>query len=179
MPKEYPPESITSTLRHMPPPWDLIRGSHGGGIGETCIIAIIIAGLYLIYRNYVRGLLPAMFVLAAAVTVAIAPIRTGNGLEWQWFPIISEGFDVGVVYTFYHIACGELLLAGCLLAGEMTSRPVTAPAQAIFGLLCGAGAILLRLYLPIPIPAYAAVLICNTFTPLLDTTIRPWMFRRR
>lgn len=179
MPTEHPPESIISTLRHMPPVWDLIRGSHGGGIGETCVIAILIAGLYLIYRNYVRALLPVMFILAAAVTVAIAPVRTGAGLAWQWFPIASEGFDVGFVYTAYHLACGELLLAGCLLAGEMTSRPVTAPAQAIFGIMCGAGAILLRLYLPIPIPAYAAVLICNTFTPLLDTTIQPWMFRRR
>ncbi len=179
LPTDKPPTSITSTLRHMPPGWDLICGAHGGGIGETCAIAIIIAGLYLIYRNYVRGYLPGMFILAAAATVAIAPVRTGDGLAWQWFPIVSEGFDVGFTYIAYHLFCGELLLAGFFLAGEMTSRPVTAPAQAVFGLLCGAGAILLRLYLPIPIPAYAAVLICNTLTPLLDAAIRPQMFGRK
>ncbi|MDY7010668.1 MAG: RnfABCDGE type electron transport complex subunit D [Planctomycetota bacterium] len=174
LPTGRPPASISSTLRHMPPAWDLISGAHGGGIGETCAIAIIIAGLYLIYRNYVRGHLPGMFILAAAATAAIAPIRTGDGTSWQWLPIVSEGLDVGFTYVAYHLLCGELLLAGFFLAGEMTSRPVTAPAQAVFGFLCGAGAILLRMYLPIPIPAYAAVLICNTLTPLLDATIRPW-----
>lgn len=174
LPTGQPPASITSTLRHMPPAWDLISGAHSGGIGETSAIAIIIAGLYLIYRNYVRGHLPGMFILAAAATAAIAPIRIGDGTSWQWFPIVSEGFDVGFTYVAYHLLCGELLLAGFFLAGEMTSRPVTAPAQAVFGFLCGAGAILLRLYLPIPIPAYAAILICNTLTPLLDATVRPW-----
>lgn len=179
LPTDRAPESITSTLRHMPPAWDLICGAHGGGIGETCAIAIIIAGLYLIYRNYVRGHLPGMFILAAAAAAAIAPVRTGDGLSWQWLPIVSEGLDVGFTYVAYQLLCGELLLAGCFLAGEMTSRPVTAPAQAVFGLLCGAGAILLRLYLPLPIPAYAAVLICNTLTPLLDAAIRPRMFGRK
>ncbi len=179
LPAKRPTASITSTLRHMPPAWDLICGAHGGGIGETCAIAIIIAGLYLIYRNYVSGHLPGMFILAAAATAAIAPIRTGDGLAWQWFPIVSEGLDVGFTYVAYHLLCGELLLAGFFFAGEMTSRPVTAQAQAVFGLLCGASAILLRLYMTIPIPAYAAVLICNTLTPLLDAAIRPWAFVRR
>ncbi len=179
LPINRPTASITSTLRHMPTAWDLISGAHGGGIGETCAIAIIIAGLYLIYRNYVSGHLPGMFILAAAATVAIAPIRTGDGASWQWFPIVSEGLDVGFTYVAYHLLCGELLLAGFFFAGEMTSRPVTAPAQAVFGLLCGAGAILLRLYMTIPIPAYAAVLICNTLTPLLDAAIRPWAFVRK
>ena len=78
------------------------------------------------------------------------------------------------------------MLAAWFLATEMTSRPVTARAQAVFALPCGAAAMLLRLYLGIPIPAYAAVLLGNTLTPALDM-IRPrvlgqrrfWQRRRR
>ncbi len=176
---DRPPDSVTAVIRHMPPAEEIIFGAHGGGIGETCAIVIVLSGLYLIHRNYVRGYLPGMFILSAAVTAAIAPIRTAAGLSsWQWWPITAEGLDVGVTYVAYHLSCGELLLAGWFLATEMTSRPVTASAQAIFGALCGAAAILMRLYLDFPIPAYAAVLLGNTFTPLLDAAIRPRALRR-
>ena len=183
---QTPPDSIAATLRHMPPAWDLICGAHAGGIGETSTIVILIAGLYLVYRNYVRAHLPGLMILAAAATVAIAPVRAGPGANWQWLPITAEGLDVGFTYVCYHVACGELMLAAWFLATEMTSRPVTAPAQAIFGVLCGVAAMLGRLYMEVAIPAYVAVLACNTLTPALDV-IRPrplgqrrfWQRRRR
>ena len=181
---DMPPATIPTVLRHMPPAWDLLCGAHPGGLGETCTIVILIAGLYLVYRNYVRAHLPAAILLAAAVTVAIAPIRAGPDAQWQWLPIVSQGLDVGFSYVAYHLSCGELMLAAWFLATEMTSRPITAPAQTIFGILCGAAAMLGRLYMDIPIPAYAAVLACNTLTPLLDG-IRPrvlgqrWFWQRR
>jgi len=171
-PGEARPASIVDTLRRMPPVRDLLLGAHGGDIGETCVLVILVAGLYLVYRNYVRGFLPGMFILAAVVTAAIAPVRAGQGQSWKWLPIASEGLDVGFSYVAYHLTCGEIMLAAWFLATEMTSRPVTAPAQAIFAAGCGATAVLLRLYTPLAIPAYAAVLGWNTFTPVLDV-IRP------
>ncbi|KKL78410.1 hypothetical protein LCGC14_2025120 [marine sediment metagenome] len=178
-PVEDPPDSIVTTLRHMPPAWDLVCGAYGGGIGETCAAVIIVAGLYLVYRHYVRGHLPGMFILAAAVTAAIAPVRIGEGDQWLWLPVAAEGLEVGFIYVSYHLLSGEILLAAFFLATEMTSRPVTASGQMIFGVLCGAGAILLRLYLSFPIPTYATVLIVNTFTPLLDGLVRPRVFGQR
>ncbi len=179
LPGAKPPDSIATVLRHMPPAWDLICGAHGGGIGETSTIVIIVAGLYLACRNYVHAYLPGMIILAAAVTVAVAPVRSADGQAWQWLPVAAEGLDVGFVYVAYHLTCGELMLAAFFLATEMTSRPVTLPAQVVFGAICGAGAILLRLYLAFPIPAYAAVLMANTLTPLLDSAVRPRVLGRR
>ena len=177
---EDPPQSIVDTLCHMPPGWDLLCGAHGGGIGETCTLIILVAGLYLVYRNFFRARLAGMFLLAAAVTAAVAPIRAADGTGWQWLPVVSEGLEVGFVYVNYHLACGEIMLAAWFLATEMTSRPVTAPGQAIFGIICGVLAILIRLYVPtVPIPAYAAVLGANTFTPLLDTAIQPRFLGQR
>ncbi len=183
---KMPPDSITDAIRHMPPAWDLICGAHAGGIGETSTIVILIAGLYLVYRNYVRAHLPGLMILAAAATVAVAPIRAGPEGAWQWLPITAQGLDVGFTYVCYHVACGELMLAAWFMATEMTSRPVTAPAQAIFGILCGVAAMLGRLYMEVTIPTYLAVLACSTLTPALDV-IRPrplgqrrfWQRRRR
>ena len=179
LPVEDAPDSIRAALLRMPPAWDLLCGAYGGGIGETCALIIVVAGLYLIYRHYVRGHLPGMFLLAAALTAALSPVRTGPAGEWVWLPFRSEGYDVGFVYVAYHLTCGELLLAAFFLATEMTSRPVTARGQAIFGALCGAAAMLMRLYMTFPIPAYAAVLLANTFTPALDAIVRPRVFGQR
>ena len=63
--------------------------------------------------------------------------------------------------------------AAFFLAPEMTSRPVTAGGQVVFGACCGIVAMLLKLYIQVPIPAYMAVLAMNTFTPLIDTLWRP------
>jgi electron transport complex protein RnfD len=164
----------------------MIIGAYGGGIGETCSLAIICAGLYLIYRNYVTGYLSGMMILAAALTAAIAPIRTG-ACDFQMFPLLgraaedpllADSLAVGFLYVVYQVLAGELLLSAFFLAPEMTSRPVTAPAQAIFGLLAGSLGMMLALYTSIPIPFYAAVLICNTFTPVLDG-IRPRVLGQR
>ena len=110
-----------------------------------------------------------MMLLGAALTAGIAPVRTAasNG-HWLWLPALAEGWDVGLVYVASQMLGGGLMLAAFFLATEMTSRPVTAKGQIVFGLLCGTLAVLLSQYTDIPIPAYAAVLICNTFTPLLD-----------
>jgi len=173
-PADEPP-SMVEVLQHMPPAWDLIVGAHGGGIGETCALVILVAGLYLGYRNYLRPHLPCAFLLAAAATAAVAPIRAGDG-AWQWLPLLGRGAggaEYGFIYVSYHLLCGEIMLAAWFLATEMTSRPVTVPGQVIFGVLCGVGAVLARLYLRVPIPAYGAVLVANTFTPLIDATVQP------
>lgn len=172
-----PPGPIIQALGQMPPLRELILGAYGGGIGETCVIAILVGGLYLVYRQYVKGVLPGMFLLAAAATAAIAPIRAGQN-QWQWLPVWAEGLDVGIVYVACQVACGEIMLSAWFLATEMTSRPVTAPGQVMFGALCGCLAILLRMYTAASTPVYAAVLLANTLTPLLDG-LRPRVLGRR
>jgi electron transport complex protein RnfD len=165
------PSDKGPVLRGLPPINDLLLGTTPGGIGETCAVVIIVAGVYLIYRGYVKWQLPVFFVLAAWVTTAIAPIRlagAGGAIVTAWWPLSLEGLDVGVTYIHYQFLSGELLLAAFFLATEMTSRPVTAGGQALFGAGCGILAMLLKLYLAAPIPCYLAVLGMNTFTPLID-----------
>ncbi|MFP3938391.1 MAG: RnfABCDGE type electron transport complex subunit D [Phycisphaerae bacterium] len=170
------PDTPPAALEDLPPVNDLLYGARPGGIGETCAIIILVAGLYLVYRNYVKWQLPAAMILTAAAVAAIAPVKLvgpGNITETHWLPVILEGADVGLVYVSYQILSGPLLLAALLPAMETTSRPVTAGGQTLFGIGCGAGAMLLQLYVDTPIPAYLAVLGMNTFTPAIDALWRP------
>lgn len=176
----YVPEDLPAAppaaLLKVPPINDLLYGAYGGGIGETCAIMIVMAGLYLIYRTYVKWQLPVMFLLSAAIVVAVAPINLigpNKTIETVWWPLLHEGLDVGFLYVSYQMFSGELLLAAFFMATEMTSRPVTGGGQVLFGIGCGTAAMLLRLYTDLPIPCYSAVLAMNTLTPLIDSIGRP------
>jgi electron transport complex protein RnfD len=182
VPPEDAPGPRPVLILRLPPISDLVVGGYPGGIGETCAAVIIVAGLYLIYRGYVRWQVPALFILSAGAAAAVAPVYLAGPhqtVQTVWWPLVSEGYDmgeklgIGSLYVCYQLLGGELLLAAFFLATEMTSRPVTRGGQALFGIGCGVSAMLLRLYTSLPIPAYLAVLIMNTFTPTIDSFWRP------
>jgi electron transport complex protein RnfD len=163
-------------VMHLPPLNDMIVGARPGGIGETCIVVIVVAGLYLVYRNYVRLALPLTMIAAAGAVAAVAPIYlvgSRDELVTEFLPLTAEGLDVGLVYVAYQLLSGGLFLAAFFLATEMTSRPVTAGGQAIFAATAGALAMVLKLYFNTPIPAYMAVLAANTMSPAIDRFWRP------
>ena len=163
-----------AALLSLPPLGEALLGAFPGGIGETSVIAVLVAGLYLIYRNFVKIALPLSVLLSAAAIVAIAPIQLMSDREISvWFPFFFEGIDVGIVYVGYHLATGGLVLAAVFLATEMTTRPVTTGGQILFGSGVGVLAMLLKLYTSLPIPAYLAVLIMNSFTQTIDRLWRP------
>ena len=176
------PSVYSSALGEMPAIEDVILGPVPGGIGETSAAMIVVAGLYLIYRHYVKWQLPLAIVLSAAVTVAVAPIQLigpDDITRHIWWPIVHEGLAIGVIYVSYHLLTGGLLLAAFFLATEQTTRPVTMGGQVLFGIGCGAGAMLLKLYTSVAIPCYLAVLAMNTFTQSIDGIWRPRVFGRR
>lgn len=176
------PRARPAVLMRLPRINDLLYGARPGEIGETCVLVILVAGLYLIYRHYVSWTLPASFLLAAAAVAAVAPIHLPGrhaAVVRVWLPLLKEGLDVGFIYVTYQILSGGVMLAAFFLATEMTSRPVTRGGQALFGVGCGAAAMMLKLYVDTPIPAYLAVLAMNTLTPTIDAIWRPRVFGQR
>ena len=174
--------SVTEALLDLPEIRELLCGMTGGGIGETSAIVLVVAGLYLIYRHYVNWLLPASFIISAAVVVAVAPVHLagpGDTGRTVWLPLTSEGLDVGFTFLSYHLTSGELLLAALFLAPEMTRRPVTRAGQVLFGAGCGVIGMLLRLYVVFPLACYMAVMAMNTTTPALERITRPLVLGQR
>jgi len=176
------PRAKPAALMKMPPLSEMLYGARPGGIGETSSVIIIVAGLYLIYRNYVKWQLPAAFLLAACCVFAVAPVKLAGpnaGTELVWWPLTAEDIDVGFTYLNYQILSGDMLLAAFFLATESTSRPVATGGQVIFGVGCGLIAAILKLYVDAPIPSYLAVLAMNTFTPAIEAMWRPRVLGQR
>ena len=50
---------------------DLFLGLHGGAIGETCILALVIGGIYLLVRKVIRWHIPVVFIATVFVLYLI------------------------------------------------------------------------------------------------------------
>ncbi len=174
----------------LPPLADAVVGCTGGGLGETSVVAILLGGIFLIYRGYVRWQLPVSFLAAAAVSAAALPLPVGPSGELVWFPALSgmaqagganglgdwwHVLAVGVTYVSFHLCSGGLMLAAFFLANDMSTRPIQVSGQIIFGLGAGVLTIVARIYggWPMaPVGAYSALLVMNTLTPLIDRLTR-------
>jgi len=166
-------------LMDMPSLPNALTGAIPGAIGETSAVLIVIAGLYLVYRNFVRWQLPAAIVLSAAITAAVAPVQLMGLRPYSaWWPVVLEGLDAGIIYVAYQVGTGGLMLTAFFLATEMTTRPATRDGQIIFGAGIGILAMLLRLYTSVPVPCFVAVLIMNSFTQTIDRVWRPRVLGR-
>jgi len=172
------PEALGTLVRDTLPPWpDTLLGVAGGGIGEACVIAAIIAGLILLWRGFLRWPMFTTALLTAVVLSAILPMRVQfeNGMVLrQWFPgfCIYQGLPVGLVYVCYHVTAGEFLLVLLLLAPDPSSSPLTLRGHAWFGFIIGAVTLVLRVVVGLPASAYWALLIANTFVPFINMATR-------
>jgi electron transport complex protein RnfD len=135
---------------------NLFLGGQIGGIGATFGLALVIGGIYLIYRGFIRWEISVSFLVGIAVTAQIFNL-----------------FDAArFASPAFHILTGYTLIAAFFLATEDSSSPVNFIPMLIYGAGAGVLTILIR-----NIGAYAdgivfAILIMNILNPLLDK-IRP------
>lgn len=138
------------------PPAQLLMGRQLGGIGATFGLGLILGGLYLILRGFIRWEISLSFLAGVAVTAMV-------------FHMAAPEKYVGPVF---HLLTGYTLLGAFFLATEDSSSPVNAVPMLLFGATAGMMTVLIR-----NIGAYAdgvmyGILIANLINPLLDK-IRP------
>lgn len=127
-----------------------------GSLGETCKLAILLGGLFLIIRRHVDWRTP----LSMFVTVFLGALLISGSLE----------------YATFHILAGGLFLGAFFMATDMVTSPVTKDGRILFGICCGAITLLIRLKGGYPEGVCYSILIMNAFTPLIDKYIKPRRF---
>ncbi|PKM50244.1 MAG: Na+-transporting NADH:ubiquinone oxidoreductase subunit D [Firmicutes bacterium HGW-Firmicutes-7] len=138
---------------------DLFIGGIGGSIGETSAIALILGGLYLLFRKVIDWRIPGTYLLSVAV-MAVA--------------IGGNGFDMSTI--LYHVFSGGLLLGAFFMATDYASSPVSNIGKIIMGVGCGILTVLIRLYGGYPEGVSFAIIIMNLFVPLIDRYTIPKSF---
>jgi electron transport complex protein RnfD len=173
--KPADPISLDTLLRdRLPPLEDLILGATPGSIGVTSAVAVIIGGLFLLYRGLIDFRIPLLITAAAWLTLLALPIpRLGN----FWFPghVPAVGWAMSVTLVNYQVLASPLLFTAFFLAGSPSIRPLTKRGRTLYALTIGVLAATFQLYLSVSLGSYLALFLTGFTTPFLDRhlTSRP------
>lgn len=132
---------------------ELLLGAHGGSLGETCAVALILGGIYLVIRKVISPVIPCVYILSAGAMALIV------------------GQD-----PLYQILSGGLLLGAIFMATDYVTCPITKWGKVIYAVLCGVLTILLRTYSNMPEGASFSILLMNILTPLIEMATTPKPF---
>jgi electron transport complex protein RnfD len=165
--------SLDTLLRdHLPPLEDLVLGAVPGGIGMTSAIAIIVGGLFLLFRGLIDYRIPLLIVGSAWIALLVLPIPAGlkQPPAWHWLPghLPHVGWAMGFTLANYQLLASPLLFTAFFLAGSPTVRPLTRRGRAMYGLLIGVLSAGLQVYVSVSLGSCFAILIVGFISPLLD-----------
>ena len=128
----------------------LFLGNVPGTIGETCKLALLVGGAYLMWRKVISWHIPAAFIGSFAVCY-----------------LLATGFDVNA--TLYQVLSGGLILGAFFMATDYASSPATDLGKILFGLGCGLLLFIFRFVKNTPAEWCSfAILLMNVVSPLIE-----------
>ena len=136
---------------------DLFLGLHGGAIGETCAVALLIGFIYLLVRRVISWHLPVVFI--------------GTVFAVSFF---LEGMNA--VAALSAILSGGLLIGAIFMATDYVTSPATAWGKVLFGVGAGVITVLIRYYGVYPEGVSFAILLMNIVTPFIDSWTKHKVF---
>lgn len=139
---------------------DYILGFMGGSIGEISAVAILLGGIFLLWRKIITWHIPVSFILTSFIFA---------GILWLVDPLKFAD-------PFFHILTGGLMLGAVFMATDMVTSPMTRKGMLIFGFGCGLMTILIRSFGAYPEGVSFAILIMNAFVPLINKAFKPKIF---
>jgi Na+-translocating ferredoxin:NAD+ oxidoreductase RnfD subunit len=171
--------SIDALLRSaMPPLEDLVIGGHPGGLGTSSAIAVLAAGLLLLYRRAAPIRVPLLLLVAAYAALLVLPVPaaiTADGPVWRPLAAPRARAELATVITFanYEVFASPLLLTACLLATLPGICPSAPRAQTICALLAGFAAAAAQLYVSVAAGPILALALVGLVVPTLDEVHAP------
>lgn len=133
----------------LPTLWNILWGWHGGCLGETCSIALLLGGGYLIVRKVITWHIPVAFVGTVFVLTAL----------------LGQ-------HPVYQVLSGGLLLGALFMATDYVTSPPTPWGKVVFGVGCGLITVLIRIWGSYPEGVSFAILLMNILNPYITSWTR-------
>lgn len=128
---------------------DLLLGLHGGAIGETCAVALLIGFVYLVARKVIKWYVPTSYV----ATVFVCYFLFG-------------GFNA--TFALQHVLAGGLLLGAIFMATDYVTTPNTGLGRIVFCVGAGLLTYAIRAFGMYPEGVSIAILTMNLLTPFIS-----------
>ncbi|MBO5701624.1 MAG: RnfABCDGE type electron transport complex subunit D [Clostridia bacterium] len=132
----------------LPSMLDMLIGNRGGAIGETCAIALLLGGIYLIIRKVITWEIPVIYI---------------GGVF-----LLSLAFGGDIMNAVYHVLGGGLILGAIFMATDPVTSPKKCLGKIVFALGCALITVLIRFYGNYPEGASFAILLMNILCPYVD-----------
>jgi electron transport complex protein RnfD len=130
----------------------MFMGQMGGSLGEVSAFALILGGMYLLYRRVISWHIPVVYIATVAVI---------TGAFWKYD-------SAHYVDPLVHILSGGLMLGAIFMATDMVTSPMTKKGQVVFAIGCGVLTVLIRMFGGYPEGVSFSILLMNACVPLID-----------
>ena len=127
---------------------DMLIGNRSGAIGETCAIALILGGVYLIVRKIIHWEVPVIYI-ATVFLLSLA---------------IKQDFTVAL----YQVLGGGLIIAAFFMITDYVTTPINKFGKMAFAFGCGIITVLIRFWGAYPEGASFAILLMNILSPYIE-----------
>ena len=131
----------------------MFLGVRGGCLGETCALALLLGGIYLVARRVISPVIPVCYL----GTAAVFSLLLGRNI-------------------LFDLMAGGLLLGAIFMATDYTTSPLTVKGKVIYGIGCGLLTMLIRVFGSLPEGVSFSIVLMNILVPLIERISRPKPF---
>ncbi len=144
----------------MPQYMERFIGQMGGSLGEISALALLLGGLYMVWKKVIDWQIPVAILLTVAAIAGIMHL-----VDPQHY-----------VEPVFHLFSGGLMLGAVFMATDMVSSPMNMNGKIVYGIGIGLITIIIRLWGAYPEGISFAILIMNALTPLINNAFKPKRF---
>ena len=127
---------------------DMFLGNRAGAIGETCTLALLIGGIYLIARRVIKWHTPVIYI----------------GTVFVLSLLIKQDLTAAL----YQVLGGGVVIAAFFMITDYSTTPMNNGGKMLFAFGCGVLTVLIRFFGSYPEGVSFAILIMNILSPYLD-----------
>lgn len=140
----------------------MFLGTTAGTIGETCALALVFGGVFLIVRGVINFRIPVFYIGSFAILIMMYAFISGRGFD--------------VPFLAAHLCGGGLMLGAFFMATDYVTSPITPNGKIIFGVLLGILTFLFRIFGSSAEGVSYAIIIGNLLVPLIERITIPKAF---
>jgi electron transport complex protein RnfD len=153
-------QTISELKPELPTYMQELMGQMGGSMGEVSAIALILGGIYMLFKKIITWHIPVSMLLTVVIF---------TGILWGIDPLHYAD-------PIFHLLTGGMLLGAIFMATDMVTSPMTHGGQIVFGIGVGVLTILIRIWGAYPEGVSFAILLMNAVVPLINRGFKPRRF---
>ena len=143
-----PLELLAQGSENAPSLMELFLGLHGGAIGETCCLALLLGFAWLLFRRVIKWHVPVIFI----------------GTVFVLYLVFTGSFQMALA----EILAGGLFIGAIVMATDYVTSPITLKGKMVFALGCGLVTFIIRYFCAYPEGVSFSILAMNILTPYIE-----------